>query len=318
MSPRSSLLMVSATILWGGHYVLAGVAIAEVSPFELTLVRWLIAAGPLVLIAQLVERPDWRAALRELPRLVLLAALGMIAYNLLLYMALEHTTAIGAALVNAANPATMTLLAALLARERLHLRVLIGIAVCFFGILLVVSGGSIDTLLSLDFNGGQILMLGAIIVWSLYSIIGRTQKVPPITSTAAQAVIVVLAMAPFAPFAQMQVPTDTSAMWAILYIGVAPSIGSYVLWNIALRTTPSGTASIFLNLITVSAIAIGAAMGLEVTWIDVAGAVIIAGGVAVASMPRSHRTPTESEEGPEESVPVRSRTRGIVRNPVEP
>lgn len=289
VSARSAVLMVVATILWGGHYVIAGDATREMSPFSLTFVRWAVAAVPLLLIAQLVERPDWRCALREWPRLLLLSALGMLAYNLLLYAALETTTPIGASLVNAANPALMALLAAWIVRERLRPRGLVGIVVSLLGVLVVVSHGSFSGLLG-GVSVGQLLMIGAIVVWSLYSIWGRSSNVPPITSTALQAALAVVVMAPAAPFAGVQLPVTPSGAWALAYVALVPSIGSYVLWNIALRTTPPGVASIFLNLITVSAVVIGALGGMRVTLSDLVGGVVIIVGVLLTSRPADART----------------------------
>lgn len=281
----SAALMVAATVMWGGHYVLAGVAVAELSPFSLTLLRWSVAAVPLLLIAQLVERPDWRRALRAWPRLLLLSALGMLAYNLLLYVALETTTPIGASLVNAANPALMALLAALLAREALRPRGVLGILISLAGVLLVLSGGSLEALLALDVSTGQLLMLGAILVWSLYSIWGRVPDVPPITSTALQAVIAAAVLLPFAPAAGLDLPDTSGGWWTLAYIALVPSVGSYVLWNIALRSTPAGIAAIFLNLITVSAVLIATIAGAPLEASDLLGGIVIITGVVLTSWP---------------------------------
>ncbi|MFT4122513.1 MAG: DMT family transporter [Microbacteriaceae bacterium] len=285
VSPTAAVLMGLATAMWGGHYVLASVASRALSPFDLTFWRWLIAVIPLLLIAQLVERPDWRTVLRAWPRIVLLAALGMLAYNLLLYTALRFTTSIGASIVNAANPALMALLGTWLLRERLGGRQVGGIAISLIGVLLVISGGSPLSLLSLDVNPGQLLMIGAIAAWSLYSIWGRVPGVPPIASTAAQAIVVVVAMAPLTPVAGLSWPTDAAASWSLLYIAILPSVGSYVLWNAALRTTPTGLAAIFLNLITVFTVIIGATTGERLAVVDMLGGTIIIAGVLVTSWP---------------------------------
>jgi len=277
--------MVAATAMWGGHYVLGEVAVKTMSPMDLTYLRWAIAVLPLVLIAQFVEKPDWRAVLRAWPRLLLLAILGMIAYNLFLYAALTFTTAIGASLVNAANPAVMAVLAVFLCRERLRGRAMVGIAVSLLGVLVVLTHGSLDALITLDFNEGQLLMIGAIVVWSLYSIWGRMPSVPPISSTAAQAVIVLIVMTPFALVNGVEIPQNPEPIMALLYIGLFPSVGSYVLWNIAGRTTAPGTAGIFLNLITVFTVAISVAFGQALTATDVVGGAVVVIGVLLTSTP---------------------------------
>jgi drug/metabolite transporter (DMT)-like permease len=276
--------MIGAALFWAGNYVLGAVAVRTMSPFDLTFLRWVVAVIPLLVIAQLAERPPWRAVFRAWPLLVLLGGLGMLAYNLLLYEALNFTTPAGASLINAANPATMALLAVLLTRERLRVRAVVGIAVSFAGVLLILSGGDIRTLLALDVNLGQGLMVGAVVVFSLYSIWGKLlRSVPPITATAAQAVVVLLVMSPFAVVNGVSVPVDPEPLLALLYIGIFPSVGAYVLWNLALRDTAPSVAGIYLNLVTVFTVLIGLLLGDAVPLVDLVGGAIVIVGVLVTS-----------------------------------
>ncbi len=77
----------------------------------------LIAAVPLLTLAQLLEKPDWRQIIRAWPWLLALSGAGLVGYNLLLYTALEHTDALDASLINAFNPAVITLAATRLLRN---------------------------------------------------------------------------------------------------------------------------------------------------------------------------------------------------------
>lgn len=288
---QAVLLMVGATALWAGHYILAGEALTEITPVGLTFIRWLGAALPLIVIAHLLERPNWSQVLRAWPRLVLLAALGMLAYNLLLYASLSFTTPVGASLVNASSPAVIALLAVLLTRERLSVRRVTGILISFAGVLLIISSGSLATLLSWQINPGYLLMVGAVVAWGLYTIWGRNSAVPPIAATAAQAVISAVALLPFALTEGIHLPTSPLPFWAVIYTIVFPSVGAYVLWNIALRTTPAAVAGIFLNLITVFTVLIGFALGQPVTASDVVGGAVVLAGVTLTSWPARSKNP---------------------------
>lgn len=284
MRLKPALFMVGAALFWAGNYVIGAVAVRTMTPFDLTYLRWVIAAVPLLVIAQLIEKPRWRPVFRAWPLLVLLGALGMLGYNLLLYAALNFTTPAGASLINAANPATMAVLAVLLTRERLRGRAVLGIAISFVGVLLILSGGDLGTLLALDVNLGQALMLGAVVVFSLYSIWGRLLRdVPPITATAAQAVLVLVVMTPFALANGVQIPTEPEPALALLYIGIFPSVGAYVLWNLALRDTAPSVAGIYLNLVTVFTVVLGLLLGDAVPLIDIIGGAIVIVGVLVTS-----------------------------------
>jgi drug/metabolite transporter (DMT)-like permease len=288
MKLAPAIFMVLATLFWAGNYVLGGIAVTTMSPFDLTYLRWLIAVVPLVVIAHVAERPDWRAVLRAWPLLLVLAVLGMLAYNLFLYEALNFTSPAGASLINAANPATMALLAAALVKDRLTLRGIAGIALSLGGVLIILSGGSLATLFALDFNVGELLMVGAVIVFSLYSIWGRLARtVPPITATAAQAVLVCVVMTPFALVTGVEVPRDPEPLLALLYIGIFPSVGAYVLWNLALRDTKASVAGIYLNLVTVFTVVIGLLLGDSVPPVELVGGVVVIAGVLITSVPLS-------------------------------
>ncbi len=312
--------MVVATAVWGGHYVVAAIAVDGMTPLALTWWRWVIAVVPLVVCAQLIERPDWRAALRELPRIALLAGFGMVAYSLFLYGALERTSATGASLINAANPALIALLAALLLRERLRAAGAAGIALSLVGVLVVISQGSPGALLGAEVNVGQLLMVGAIACWSFYTVLGRTVTVPPITSTALQAAVAVVVLAPFAGTAHVAFPHDGRTLAALLFVGLLPSVASYVLWNGALRHVPAGTAGIYLNLITVFTILIGLTIGERMTGWDVTGGLVVVAGVVLTTVSSlssvSSRSSPSSPSSPCGGAGSRARQPLDTRDPV--
>jgi drug/metabolite transporter (DMT)-like permease len=274
------LALVGATLFWAGNYVLGAVAVQEMSPVSLTALRWALAAVPLAVIAQVVERPDWRAVLRTWPRQVVLALLGMVGYALFVYTALQHTSSVNASLVNALNPALIALLGAAVVRRAPSGRAVAGMLVGLVGVLVVLTGGRLGALTALELNVGDLLMVGAIVVWSVYTIGGRgLAGVPPIASTAVQAAIAAGVMAPFAVTGHVHWPSGRDATVALVVIAVLPSVGSYLLWNLALRRVPPAEAGSYLNLITVFTVLISAATGYALGAAQVVGGVLVLGGV---------------------------------------
>ena len=283
--------LLGATLFWAGNYVVGAEAVRSLSPLALTLLRWAIAAVPLLILAQLLEKPDWRAVLRAWPWLLALSVTGMLGYNLLLYSALAHTSALSASLINAFNPALITLAAAIFLRERLTPRSVGGVVVALVGVVIVLTGGDVTRLVSAaGFGWGELAMLGAIAAWTAYTIIGRrAPRLPPTTSTAAQAVIAVLALLPFlAVEGAVTLPNTPAAIGALLYIAIFPSVLSYLLWNRALEVIPPSRAGVFLNLITVFTAILTLLLGQPVAPAQLVGGAIILGGIALASSrPRS-------------------------------
>jgi len=281
---KAMIALVFATLFWAGNYVVGAIAVQSISPLDLTWLRWVLAAVPLLILAQLVEKPDWRRALRSWRRLAVLAALGVAGYVLLLYTALEYTSALSASLINAANPAVMALLAAVVLRERLGWRVVAGLVLGLFGVLLVITNGSLASVFSMRFNIGDLLMLVAISVWSVYTIVGRKLDVPPITATAIQATMVAVALAPFAIAGGVTWPAEASVGLSVVFIAVVPSIGAYVLWNLALKQVSPTTAGLYLNLVTVFTVIISVILGAQLTLAQAIGGLVVFAGVALSSL----------------------------------
>lgn len=276
-------LLVVATLLWAGNYLVGELVVAAVDPLSLTWWRWVLAAVPLVVLAQVLERPDWRAVARHWRPLLLYGAIGVAGYPLLLYAALEHTSAASASIINAANPALIVVAAVLLGQAAAHWRTWTGLGLGLVGVLLVLTGGSVERLLTLSFNLGDLLMLGAVVAWTAYTLLGRRLGVPPLASTAVQVLLTTLVLTPLTLAAGLTAPPDAASWWSVLYIALGPSIGSYVCWNLAVARVSPTVAGVSMNLVTVFTLAIAALLGRPPTLVQLLGGALVIGGVLLAS-----------------------------------
>lgn len=304
----SYLALVAATAFWAGNYVVGAYAVETMSPMSLAALRWALAAPALLAVAHVIERPDWRAVLARWRLLACLGLLGMAGYALFVYEALRHTSSVNASLVNALNPGLIALLAALVARQAMGRRAVLGLVVGLVGVLIVITRGDLDLLRGLRFNSGDLLMLGAITVWSIYTLgARRLRDVPPIASTAAQAVFAAAALAPFALAGHVHWPTTSQGLASLLFIAVLPSFGSYVLWNLALVKVPAAQAGGFLNLITVFTVLISVALGYRLDLAQVIGGGLVLLGVWWVSRPSPTPSPTPA---PDRAAPASAREAG--------
>ncbi|MDV8146538.1 DMT family transporter [Arthrobacter sp. B10-11] len=282
---KASIYLVLATLFWSGNLAVGQAAVNTLTPLELTFWRWALAALPLVALAHFVERPDWRAVLGRWRVLLLLSVLGMACYTLLLYTALQHTSALNASLITAANPALIVVMAIFILGEKPGISGWLGIVLGLAGVLLVLTRGELHRVFSITFNVGELLMLGAIAVWGFYTIISRRLGLPAIASTAVQVVMATVLLAPAAIAAGVQFPATAAEGWSIAYIAAFPSLGAYLCWNLALKTTPPATAGNFLNLIVVFTAAITVMMGIPVTLPQAIGGLLVIAGVLLAGRP---------------------------------
>jgi len=302
---RAIVFLVLATLFWAGNFVFGAAALETFDPLSLTWIRWLLALVPLVVVAQLVEKPNWRTAIRHLPLLALLGVLGIAGYSLLLYYALEFTSPLNASLINAVNPALIVILAAVLPaalqggrREQLNWRSGLAILIGLIGVVIVITDGDVLSIIGNGPNPGDLLILLAILAWSIYTLVSRRiHDVPPITATAVQAVIVVVLLTPVALINGVTWPDSPPSWAAVGYIVIFPSIGAYVLWNAATRKVPAATASIYINLMVVFTALIGLPFGFGISWVQVLGGLLVIG--AVVLLARGAKTPVAAAPAPE-------------------
>ncbi|RUQ99211.1 DMT family transporter [Labedella endophytica] len=286
---RFPVFLVLANLFWAGNFLFGSVVVEQLSPFLMTALRWAAAAPILILLAVIVERPRWREALREWPMHLLLAGLGLVCFCIFSYEALRHTTPADASVVGAINPAIIAVVAGLLARERVGWRRSLGILVSLVGVLIVISGGDPASLLRADVNEGHVWMLGAVVVWTGYTILGRRLTTGPVTASAVQASLTTIVLAPIAIPQLGDVSLDGAAISGLLYIAVFPSVLSLVLWNVSVKKVGASTAGVYLNLLPVFTAILGLAIGVALGWPTVLGGLLVVLGVTITS--RSRRTP---------------------------
>lgn len=281
---RASVYLILATLFWSGNLVVGQVAMASMTPLDVTLWRWTLAAVPLLVLAGFVERPDWSAVLRRWPVLLLLSVLGMTGYTLLLYTALEHTSALNASLIGAANPALILVLAVVLLGDRPRPLSWFGVGLGLVGVLLVLTGGDPRRLLGFGVNTGELLMLAAITTWAFYTIIAGRLNLPVITATAIQVAMAVVLLTPIALASGVRFPATAAEGWSVAFIAVFPSLGAYLLWNLALKTTTAANAGNYLNLIVVFTAVTTLLLGTSITVPQILGGILVISGVLLTGL----------------------------------
>lgn len=279
------IMLILASFFWAGNYTLGKAVVAQVTPLQLTFMRWLFASILLFIIATIIEKPKWKQVFKLWPVLLFLGVNGLIGYNMSLYTALKYTTPVNASLVSALNPALMVTVSAVVLHERLSKLQKLGIVFSLSGVMVILTQGNLARLVSLDFNRGDLLMLIAISVWTVYSIVGKRLKtIKPITASAAAAVLSTLVMLPVAVY-QTKAPIvlNTSGILSVVYIVLFPSVGSLMFWNLSVRQIGAAAAGVTLNLIPVFTSLFSILMGEAITLPQIIGGLMVFAGVYTTS-----------------------------------
>lgn len=283
------ILLVGAALFWGGNAVAGKFLADSLPPVTISFIR--LTIGVLIMspiIIRLFKRE--RGAFREHFKLLFfLAVTGVIGFNLLIYWALNYTSAINATLLNSTSPLFIFLLSALLIGEKMELKYWMSMALSMIGVLFVITQGSIGRLIALQFNIGDLIMVLAVISWALYSIYIKkiSGKLPSVAIFGFTLAIGFVVMIPAVAIELAFVPVhaiNLAELGALLYIGIFPSICSFLLWNRAVAMIGPSKASISLNLIPVfGAAAAFLFLGEMITVPQIIGGCLVFIGVFITS-----------------------------------
>jgi drug/metabolite transporter (DMT)-like permease len=243
-------------------------------------------------------------------RVLVAGLLIVVGYHLFLNIGEQHTTAGIAALVVALAPGMTLVLAVVLGLDRVRLRHIIGLAIAFVGVAIVVELGS-GSELSFESAKGPLIVIGAPLAFALYNVIlkpllGRHDL---LALTAATSLIGILGLAPFARGSTVDTVSHLSAvdLARLLYLGVLATFLGYILWNVGLRGIGPTRAVSYTYGISPLAVAIGAiVLGETVTaWLILGGALVV-GGIALTQRTSAERRSDSVEAWPSAPSPSES------------
>ena len=284
------LLLILATLGFGGNAVASRMAVGQMSPMLLTSARWGLVVALLLIACRRQVAEGWPRVRRQWRSVLLMGASGYTAFNALNYVAAHYTSAVNLSIIQGAIP-LMVLLGGLVLRHA-HVRPaqIAGVGVAMAGVLLVASGGHLETLLGLKFNIGDLMMLAATVLYAGYTIALRTRAGGGGTSALgfffglALAALVTSLPLLAVEWARGGVLAPTAKGWAILvYIVLAPSFFSQVFFIRAVALIGPARAGLFINLVPVfgaflAVLILGEPLGLH----QIAALALVLGGIALA------------------------------------
>lgn len=248
------LLLALATLFWAGNIILGRAMRADIPPVAMAFWRWTIAFCVVMPFAwrRLVQH---RAVLRRSWKLLaFMGGIGIASYNTLSYIALQSTTATNATLFNSLIPVLIVPIAWLVLRERIRPLQALGVAISLAGVVVIVAKGDLSMLLGLGINGGDLLLLAAMVLWAFYTVALRF-KPPELDTLAFLAAIVLFGMPVLTLFYGIELAsgagfalTPASAV-TLAYYGTMPSVVAYLFFNRGVAMIGPQRAGIFIHLV---------------------------------------------------------------------
>ena len=159
---------------------------------------------------------------------------------------------------------------------------------------IVISNGSLAQLTSLEFNLGDMIVLFNVIIWGIYSILGRiaTRRQSSLSATAYSIWLAIpfLIIASIIEWGQSPPIISTELIISVLYIGIFTSVLAYLAWVDSIRRAGPNQAMAFYNMLPVYGIILSMLfLGEELTWYHLIGGTLVVGGGLVVVLGDSIR-----------------------------
>jgi len=252
---KAYLMLVLATLFWAGNFIVGKVAFVEnIPPMSLVFFRWSLVWLILLPFTYNNIFKFKKIIIKNLPLLFFLALTSVGLFNSFTYLALVYTQVINASLFNTAIPAMIIFLCFLFKIEKTNRFQIMGLILSVMGILSIITKLDLNILFSLDFNKGDIIMIGGVITWGLYSSFLKKKNftLPLLTLVHILCTLGLLFILPQFLFELSQgqiIKFDINLGYILIYLALFPSIGSYYCWAGAVSIIGANRAGIFLSLI---------------------------------------------------------------------
>ncbi|WP_430788819.1 DMT family transporter [Virgibacillus flavescens] len=277
--------MLLVPLFWGGAFVAAEHVITELPPVTAAAFRF-GSAGILLLIYVLWKKKfDIIALKKQWKPILAMGITGIFGYNIFFFIALDLTSAINGSLIVATTPVLVTFGAVLFLNEVWNKQLGFGILLSLIGVVIVISRGSISTLLSLEFNVGDLLFIGGLLSWVAHGLLGKIamRDVSPVVTTTLTTLIGSFFLAIVSLFEKGWgdvLRMSTQAWLEMIFMIICSSVIGFLIWNNGIKQIGAGKASIYMNLVPINTAWLAVVFyGSTITWTQIVGMIMVIMGV---------------------------------------
>ena len=289
LSERASgnVALALIALVWGVNFSVIKVGLESVEPFAFNALRFPVAS--LVLLAVVLgSRSTVRPTREDLPRILILGLLGNVVYQVNFIVGIDRTLAGNASLLLATTPVWTAVLSAGVGHERLRGAFWLGLLGAVGGMTLIILGNRSALRIGTDTATGDLLMVGASVVWAVYTVGSRDliERYGALNLAAWTLWVGTLGLVALGIPAVRA--TDVGGLgwgaWGPVLFAGAFGIGfAYVLWYYGVGVLGSARTALYSNAVPVVALAVAWLwLGERPTLLQLSGAALVLGGIGWA------------------------------------
>ncbi len=256
MLANSYSVLVFVMFLWTSGLVVSKTATNLMTPFELSFSRWVICSLILFIFCFSQLKCHGQMIRENIQKLFVLGFLLAMGSTFLVW-SVDSTTVFNASLLGASQPLITLIIALIIGLEIISRLQYLGILLGLVGVFILITKGNSDLIFNFKFNLGDILVLVAVLFYSLYTVflVKWSMKIPGhiimLTSSFSAALILFPLTLMHSGLAVVQLWFDPTAILIIFFMAVFPTALATTLWNKAVVNVGANKASVFINLMPV-------------------------------------------------------------------
>ncbi|TCS37130.1 threonine/homoserine efflux transporter RhtA [Reinekea marinisedimentorum] len=249
-------LLTLPPLFWAGNFIVGRSVSGVVPPLTLSFLRWVIASLVLLPFTWRILAKEWPLYRQHRRRILLASVTGICAFNSLIYVGLQSTTANNAMILNAFIPLLISLFGVLFLKLQLRVNQWLGMIISFMGVLAIVSHGSLQQLLSFSLNPGDIWVFSAMICWAVYTLTIKNMPAA-INRYGLMSIQMMIGVVILLPFYLGELTTVGAPQWsyhaafALAYVGIMPSVVAYLIYSTSVARLGPARAGQSINLLPV-------------------------------------------------------------------
>ncbi|WP_078546641.1 DMT family transporter [Litchfieldia alkalitelluris] len=290
-------MLVLATATWGSAFIAGKVAVQSFEPSTVAFLRFFGAALLLFPLMWVMEKSKIKPTLKDYALFAVLGLTGIAIYNICFFLASKHAPVIKSSLFIASNPVLIVLLSGIFLKEKITKNNIYGIIVALIGVTFIITDGHLMSIIEIGFEPIDFVLLGAVISWALYSVVGKIvlKKYSSVVSTTYAVAFGALFLLPFsiAETSWSDIQQASFDTWlAIVHMSVFVTVVSFVLYYNGIKEVGAAKASIFINVMPLSAVIMATVfLGETFTWAHGIGAVFVLTGVYIGTQSKKLSLP---------------------------
>ncbi len=291
------LTLILAMFFWGGSWVSADIIVEIAPPFTVGFFRFLIATLPFLVLVKATGGSVRRLFTGRNLKLVSLAGLtGVFGYGVLFLFAMRLTTAAQGAIIAGFNPTSITIFAHFIHGEKLGRRwQYTGLLMSFTGVVFVIG---VQALLDFQFDYfiGNLIILMAMIVWGLYSSVGKEamKEVSAAELNFGGSLVGCLFFgigSMTENLLALPALADPVFWFNVLFLGLLVTFVSFFLYFESIRKLGATRAGGFINLVPVFGTLLSFLLLNEpIYWTFIVGLILVVVGITLINYPLAQET----------------------------